>query len=186
MIENRQKEWSELEQNAVQMLDNFDLLPKESILKFYRPTLRLWIYPSFDFYKVWNFCEPNFKTTQPKNLKIVRASWNQNEDYQRLSDPIEGLKKGFETTPKIEVESIDFERESFEQLLSDLQKISFSAFANYKNSIGIDGVRHGIETFDFTHKTSISWWSIYPKEWQDLVEWFEKTINYLETEFAKR
>ncbi len=185
MLEKREKEWNELEAKAMKMLENPYLLPKEAILKFYNPVLRLWVYPSFEPYKVWIFSEPNFKTIRLENLKIICAVWDRNEDFLRLDDPLEGLKKGFHTEPKIEVRSIEITKEVFERIFSELKVIRFPAFANYRKSVGIDGVRYGIETFDFTHRTNISWWSVYPEEWQNLVEWFEKTTAYLENEFSK-
>jgi len=185
MLEKREKEWNELKAKAIKMLDNPPLLPKEAVLKFYNPVLRLWIYPSFEPFRVWIFSEPNFKTIRLENLKIIRAFWDQNEDFRRLNDPLEGLKKGFHTEPKIEVQSIEITREMFDGIFSELKQIPFPAFANYRKSVGIDGVRCGVETFDFTHRTNISWWSVYPEEWQSLIDWFERTIDFLETGFSK-
>jgi hypothetical protein len=186
MIEKREKEWNELEAKAEKLLNNpYLLLRKDAILKFYDPILRLWIYPSFEPYQVWLFNEPNFKTIHVENLKVIRAVWNRNEDYLRLNHPLEGLKDGFHTEPKLEIESIEMEKELFNKIFSDLQQIQFPVFANYRKSIGIDGIRYGIETFDFTHRTNISWWSVYPEEWQNLIEWFEKTTDFLQAKFLK-
>lgn len=183
MIEKREKDWEILEQRAVKTLESSYLLCKDVILKFYKPILRLWIYPSFEPYQVWYFSEPDFKTISLKNFKVIQGIWNRNEDFQRLNNPIEGLKKGFETEPKIEVSSIEIEKEVFEKIFDELRQIQFSAFANYRKSIGIDGVRCGIETFDFTHTTNISWWSVYPKEWQRLIDWFDATILLIRERF---
>jgi hypothetical protein len=94
MIEKREKEWHELEAKAEKLLNNPFLLPKEAILKFYKPILRLWIYPSFESYIVWIFNEPDFRMIQPKNLIIRQIIWDRNADAQRLNNPLEGLKKG--------------------------------------------------------------------------------------------
>jgi hypothetical protein len=185
MIEKRQKEWYELEAKAEKLLNDPRLLPKEAILKFYEPVLRLWIYPSFEPYKIWVFSEPNVKTIRPDKLKVIRAIWQRGEDYQRLNDPIRGLKEGFHTEPKLEVQSIDLTKELFDMIFSKLQQIQFSVFANYRKSVGVDGVRYGIETFNSTHRTNISWWSVYPEEWQSLIDWFEQTTDFLENEFSK-
>lgn len=183
MIEKRQNQWNLLEDKALKMLATLDLLPKEAVLKFYQPILRLWIYPSFEPYRVWHFCKPDFKTINPKKIRIIKAVWNRNEDSRRLGDPLKGLKEGFELEPRIEVSSIEIEMEFFETIFDELKQIQFPAFANYRNSIGIDGVRSGIETFDFTHRTTISWWSVYPTEWQKIVDWFEKVRKFLEEKF---
>lgn len=185
MIEKREKQWLELEAKAEKLLENPYLLPKEAILKFYSPVLRLWTYPSFEPYKVWIFSEPDFRTIRPKNLKIIRAFWDRNEDYRRLSHPLEGLKKGFHSEPEIEVRSIEITKEVFEQIFCELKQIRFPAFSNYRRIMGTDGVQSGIETFDLTHRTTVSWWSVYPEEWEGLIDWFEKTIAFLECEFSK-
>lgn len=164
MIEKRDKEWQELESKAENLLQNSGLLPKDAILKFYNPILRLWIYPSFSPYKVWIFYEPDFRTIQPENLIVRQIIWERDADGQRLNNPLEGLEKGFHTEPKLEIESTEIKKEIFTKIFSELQQIHFPAFANYRKSVGIDGIRYGIETFDFTHKTNISWWSIYPEE----------------------
>jgi hypothetical protein len=95
------------------------------------------------------------------------------------------LKEGFHTEPKLEIKAIEITKETFNKIFNDLQQIQFPAFANYGKSVGIDGIRYGIETFDFTHRTNISWWSYYPEEWQSLVDWFENMTKFLEEEFSK-
>ena len=129
MIENRKNEWSELEAKAMEILENPRLLPKDAILKFYQPVLRVWIYPSFSPYKVWVFSNPDFKTIRPKNLKVIEVTWDKNEDYRRLNNPLEGLKKGFGTRPKLEIKSIEIESEVFESIYTELKQVQFSAFA---------------------------------------------------------
>jgi hypothetical protein len=184
MVENRQEEWQMLESKAMQMLEKPRLLPKDAILKFYEPILRLWIYPSFSPYKVWIFYEPNFRTIALSNLIIREITWDRGKDYERLTNPLTGLKKGFDTEPRFEFKSFEIEKETFDRFFSELKQIEFSAFANYK-MIGIDGVTSGIETIGFICNTRISWWSNYPKEWKNLVGWFENTTDFLQGEFSK-
>ncbi len=185
MIEKREKEWQELETKAFQMLENPSFLSKDTILKFCQPILRLWIYPSFEPHKMWIFYEPDFRTIQPKTLIVRQVVWDRNDDGQRLNDPLKGLKEGFHTEPTFEIKSIEITKENFNKMFDELQNIQFPAFANYKKSIGIDGVRCGIETYDFTHHTNIYWWSVYPKEWQNLVNWFNEAKHFLEIEFSE-
>jgi hypothetical protein len=185
MIEKREDEWQELETKAERMLENPWLLPRDAILKFYKPILRLWEYPSFSPYKVWVFCKPDFRTINPQTLIIRKVIWDRNADFDRLEKPLEGLKKGFDTIPRFEIKSVEISKGIFDEIFSELKQIQFPAFANYGKTIGIDGVRYGIETFDFTHRTNISWWSHYPEEWQNLVEWFEKTTDFLQAKFSK-
>ncbi len=185
MIEKRQKEIKELEENAMQILDNPELLPKDSAFNFWNPILRLWVYPSFETYKVWVFYEANYQTIKLTDISIREITWDRLADLERLMNPLEGLKKGFDTKPQIESKSVKIEAESFKDIFNSLQNIDFPAFANYKRNIGVDGVYYGIETIDFTHNTTVSWWSVYPKEWEKLIEWFEKVTNFLEETFAE-
>ena len=123
MIEKREDEWQELETKAERMLENPWLLPRDAILKFYRPILRLWIYPSFSPYKVWIFCKPDFRKINPMTFIIREVTWDRNADAQRLNNPLEGLKKGFHTEPEIELKSIEIEKEMFDKIFSELKQI---------------------------------------------------------------
>lgn len=185
MIEKREKEWRELESRALSLLENPNLLAKDAVLKFYEPILRLWIYPSFSPYKVWVFGEPDFQTKKAKNLIIREVIWDRNTDFKRLANPLEGLKKGFDAEPNFEIKSVEIQKEAFDKIFSELEQIRFPAFAGYKKTIGIDGIRYGIETFETTHRTNVSWWSVYPEEWQNLVEWFEKITGFLQAKFSE-
>ena len=169
----------------MQMLDNPEFLPKDSAFNFWNPILRLWVYPSFEPYKVWIFYEANYRTIKLTDIFIRQVVWDRESDYERLLNPLEGLKRGFNTQPKIESKSLKVKAKVFEELFTSLQKIDFPAFANYNNSFGIDGVRCGIEAIESTHKTSIAWWSSYPDEWKDIIEWFENTKNFLKRTFAE-
>lgn len=183
MRENRPEDWQQLQLKAREILDNPDLLPKDALLKFYQPLLRLWIYPSFAPNKAWLFYKPNFRTINSKIFIVREVTWDGNADYKRLANPLEGLKRGFHSEPEIAIKSIEIEQQIFEEIFSDLKTIQFPAFASY-GSFGIDGTSYGIETFDFTGNTRISWWSHYPTEWQNLIEWFQKTTRYLEQSFS--
>lgn len=53
MVENREKEWQQLEERAMYLLKNPDALSKAEALKTHKLYLRLWQYHSFEPYKVW-------------------------------------------------------------------------------------------------------------------------------------
>jgi hypothetical protein len=185
MVEKRQDEWRELEEKTIRLLSNPNLLPIDAIAKYYQPILRLWIYPSLSSFKVWIFCEPDFRTTNKKDLIVCEVTWDRNADYKRLANPLEGLKKGFDSEPRLEIKSLEIEREIFDEIFSELKHVQFTAFANNTKTIHVDGVRCGIEAFDFTHRTSISWWCDSPDEWRNLFEWFEKTTDFLQAKFSE-
>lgn len=185
MLEKREKEFQELEQKALRMLENPKLLPNDETTKNFTATLHLWISPSFTPDKHWYFYKPHRRLNpQPKPF-IRQMIWQKQNDFQRLNDPLIGLKEGFHTEPTFEIKKIEIEKEFFEKLNKQLSEISFPPFVE-DEMLGLDGQQSGIETLGFYHRTRVSWWSVYPKEWQSIVEWFEKTRHYLETEFSKK
>lgn len=185
MAENRQKEVRELEQKALRMLENPQLLPNDETTKNFVPTLHLWIAPSFKPDKHWIFYKPHRRLNPPPKPFVRQIIWQKDFDFRRLYDPLTGLKEGFHTEPTFEIKKIEIEKVFFENLNKQLSEISFPAFVE-DEMLGLDGEKSGIETLGFYHPARVSWWSVYPKEWQNLVGWFEKTRNYLEAEFSKQ
>ena len=184
MIENREKEWCELEQKALQMLENPRLLPLDEITKHFDPILHLWIAPSFTPRKQWVFYKPHINLNPQPQPLVRELFWNRQKDYSRLCNPLVGLKEGFDKEPRMQFRSHEINQNVLENLLETLAKITLPVFVR-DDSLCLDGVRFGIETFGFFNSAKIVWWSSYPEEWQDLVNWFEKTTKYLETEFSK-
>lgn len=185
MSEKREKEFQELEQKALRMLENPQLLPNDETTKHFTATLHLWSAPTFTPDRHWFFYKPQTQLNpQPKPF-VRQMIWQKDIDFQRLNDSLIGLREGFYTEPTFEMKKVEIENELFENLHKQLSEISFPAFAEDEN-LGRDGKKFGIETLGFYHRARVSWWSVYPKEWQNIVEWFEKTKNYLEKEFSKQ
>lgn len=185
MSERREKEVWELEQNALRMLENPNLLPQDETTKHFSPTLHLWISPTFTPDKHWFFYKPQ-RQLNPQPKPFVRQMiWLRENDLRRLSDPLVGLQEGFHPEPTFEIKKVEIEKEIFENLHKQLSELSFPAFAK-DEILGLDGERYGVETLGFYHRARVSWWSVYPDEWNNLVEWFEKTRNFLENEFLKQ
>jgi hypothetical protein len=182
MIEKREKEWQELEQKALQMLENPQLLPKDETTKKGVLTLHLWISPTFTPDKHWFFYKPQPQINPPPKPFVRQMIWQKQNDFQRLNNPLIGLQEGFHAEPTFETKTIEIEKEMLEKLHQQLSEISFPAFAS-DEILGLDGERFGIETTAFYHQARVSWWSVYPKEWQKLVDWFEKTQEFLEKSF---
>lgn len=185
MTEKREKEFQELEQKALRMLENPRFLPEDETTRNFVPTLHLWIAPTFTPDRHWYFYEPQ-RQLNPQPKPFVRQMiWQRQSDFQRLNNPLTGLQRGFHTEPTFEIKKFEIEKEMFENLHRQLSEISFPAFAK-DEILGLDGERFGIETLGFYHQARVSWWSVYPKEWQNIVEWFEKTKGFLENEFSNQ
>lgn len=179
MIENRAKEWQELEQKALQMLNNPRLLPKDEINKHFNPTLHLWISPTFTPEKHWVFYQPQ-PQINPQPQPIVRQIiWTRDEDFQRLNN-----QQGFQAEPTFEIKTIEIEREFFRKIHIQLSKIKIPPFLDVEMN-GRDGKLFGVETLDYFYNAKISWWSEYPEEWKELADWYEKINTFLEEKFNK-
>lgn len=182
MIERREKEWQELEAKASQMLWNFQLLPKDETTRNFTPTLHLWISPTFTPEKHWFFYKPRPQINpQPKPF-VRQMIWQKQSDFKRLNDPLTGLQEGFHAEPTFETKTVEIAKEMLENLHQKLSEIRFPAFVK-DEILGLDGERYGVEIVGFYHQARVSWWSVYPKEWQELVRWFEKIQEFLEESF---
>lgn len=185
MIENREKEWQELEAKALQMLGNPKLLPKDETIKNFAPTLHLWISPTFTAEKHWVFYKPRSQINpQPKPF-VRQMIWQKQSDFQRLNNPLIGLHKGFQAEPTFETKIVEIEKEMLNASHQQLSEINFPAFTK-DEILGLDGERFGVEILGFYHQAKVSWWSVYPKEWQKLIDWFEKIQAFLEEIFSDR
>lgn len=184
MIEKREKEFQELRQKVLRMFENPKFLPNDETTKNFTPTLHLWIAPTFTPDKHWFFYKPQRQLNpQPKPF-VRQLIWQRQNDFQRLNDPLVGLKEGFHADPTFEIKKIEIERNFLENFHKQLSEISFPAFVE-DDILGLDGEKSGIETLGLYHRARVSWWSVYPQEWQNIVEWFEKTRRFLENEFSK-
>lgn len=184
MTENREKEWLNLLSKATQMLENPRLLPTDRKNKQFNPTLHLWISPSFTPAKHWIFYKPQLQINpQPKPV-VREIVWERIKDYERLHNPLVGLKEGFHTEPTFNIKTIEVEKEFFDKLHNDLAKIQITPFI--KNEIlGLDGEHFGVETLGSYHSAKITWWSSFPEEWRELVDWYEKVRKFLEENFSE-
>ena len=182
MIEKREKEWQELEAKARQMLGNLHLLPKDETTKNFAPTLHLWITPTFTPEKHWVFYKPRPQINPQPNPFVRQLIWQKQSDYKRLNNPLTGLQEGFHADPTFETKTVEIEKEMLDALHQQLSEIRFPAFARDK-ILGLDGERCGIEILGFYHQARVSWWSVYPDDWQELVRWFEKIQTFLEEKF---
>ena len=182
MIENREKEWQQLESTARQMLDNPRLLPIDSITKNFTPTLHLWISPTFTPEKHWVFYQPQPHINPQPTPIVQQIIWQKDADFQRLNNPLIGLQNGFHSEPTLEIKTIEIENEKFQKLLTQLSKVYLPPFIQPEMN-GRDGEVCGVETLDYFYSGRITWWSEHPKVWQDLANWFEKVRKFLEEHF---
>ena len=185
MLEKREKEWFELEAKAKQMLENVRLLPQAETTKNFVPTLHLWISPTFTPEKHWIFYKPRPQINPQPQPLVRQLIWQKQRDFNRLNDPLTGLREGFHAEPTFETKTVEIEKETLETWHQQLSEIRFPAFAR-DEVFGLDGETFGVEIIGFYHQARVAWWSVYPQEWQKLVDWFEKIQDFLEEKFNDR
>jgi hypothetical protein len=183
MTENREKEWQNLLTKATQMLENPHLLPTDRKNKQFNPILHLWVSPTFTPDKHWVFYTPQHQLNpQPKPI-VRQIIWRKEMDYQRLNNPLIGLEEGFHTEPTFETKTVEIEKEIFDKLHNDLAKIQLPPFIK-DEILGLDGEHFGVETLGFYHNAKITWWSTFPEEWKELVDWYKGVKGFLDKHFS--
>src|SRR5262249_43449368 len=136
-IERREREFNQLTTQAMCRLERpQDTMPTETVNQL-RPYCRLWHYPSFGVYKSWLVFVPY----KEKNLGLTmvrQVFWNRPGDFERFTNPFEGLKRGLSINPTIDVTDATVKLEDLFQELSLLKDICIpiSGFAQH---IGLDG-----------------------------------------------
>lgn len=182
MIEDREKEWQNLQAKALQMLENPRTLPNDLQVKQFNQTLHLWISPTFTLEKHWVFYKPQPQINpQPKPI-VQQIIWQKTVDFQRLNDPLIGLEEGFHIEPTFEIKTIEIESEFYRKIRAELSKIKLSPFMEVESD-GRDGEIFGVETLDLFYSGRIIWWSSSAVEWQELIDWYEKVRRFLEEKF---
>lgn len=78
----QKSQWPEFEKAALGQLEK----PQVENL------LLLWRYPHFGEYTAWHLT----------NRGLERRTWNRPQDFLMVSEPIEGIRRGFEAQPTIQ------------------------------------------------------------------------------------
>jgi hypothetical protein len=183
MTKNREKEWQNLLTKATQMLENPHLLPTDRKNKQFNPTLHIWISPTFTPDKHWVFYTPQHQLNpQPKPI-VRQIVWRKELDYPRLMNPETDLQDEVQLEPTFEIKTIEIEKEDFDKIRCELEKIAVSPFIS-DEILGLDGEHFGVETLGFYHNAKITWWSSFPEEWKELVDWFKRVNGFLDKHFS--
>lgn len=181
MIENREKEWQNLQAKALQMLENPRFLPKELQVKNFNQTLHLWISPTFTPDKHWIFYTPQPQINpQPKPI-VQQIIWQKDADFQRL----QSLQEDFPFEPTFDIKTLEIEGEFYRKIRAELSKIKILPFLEVEMN-GRDGDIFGVETLDLFYSGKITWWSECPNEWKELSDWYDKVRKFVEKEFNDR
>jgi hypothetical protein len=175
-VERREAAWAELEANAVNLLENGALAiqPLNAV-----PLLRLWEYKCLGQYRSWIVF--NSRHSGPSILAPFAREviWDRPADSRRLRvDPLEGLRKGFHSTPSIEVR---------DQILSESElALHLEQCPNFPvtmtmwgRGIVLDGTWFGFRTFGQLARVELSWCSNGPSEWRNFIAWASELRAFL-------
>jgi hypothetical protein len=162
MKEQRQKALQELQEKAIAELDftNPAILSAAETLIMY-----LSIRPSFEDWRSW------FLSKNVSSQYVARqVLWRKVFDFQRFSDPLMGLKYGWNPDPTLETESFSLEKEAFETLFVTVRKIELPPPAN--SNIVLDGTEWLLRMPGYFHDQIVIW-NAEPKE---LTSWAKRTL----------
>jgi hypothetical protein len=181
-IEQRQKELNELESRAHSHLINAENLEPTEMVQQLLTVCRLWNYPSFKVHKSWTVFMPPSSESRSDITFAREVTWNRPEDLERLSDPLIGLKKGFDLNPSIEVKDAIVNLKDFYLELDKLNSINIPVVPK-SEVFGLDGEIRGFHHCLPNKEIKLQWWFDGPIEWKDLTCWQTEMQEFLERHF---
>ncbi len=164
-IEARQAEFALLQQQAYAALK--DIIPSSEASHF---LMRLSIYPAFFKYVSWVIFESH-------NLFVRQVIWDRPGDFHRFFDPMEGLRKGWHTTPTLSIAEANIEKSVFYPLFDQRLQIPLP---KTERSMAIDGEAWYLHV-PGSFENHILAWNAVGREKDDrqlLIEWAEKLHEF--------
>ena len=148
------------EERATQLLENPLLYPGLPQKKRPRVLLRLWHYPAFEPHASWVIIEDDTK------YFLRRVVWDQRVD---IVSP----------EPQTYATEAPINKCVLDELMNKLQGIELPPFIPV-DTVGIDGVRNGLEFGSYMASARLSWWCDPPPQWAPLQSWHNDAIDVLE------
>jgi hypothetical protein len=175
--EQRQTEFGQLERLAMGYLAAPHSVPKADDLGNWRFLLRLWHLPAFGAYRSWGLYRHQSPASRQVRSLVRQVTWGRPGDDERLSDPLEGLERGYHIQPTIETRDRPLVTEELNERLAELGEISFPVFGG--GGLGIDGELFGIERPIYEDR--VQWWCEGPESWKGLTFWASSMREWLAT-----
>jgi len=170
MPEARQSEFSVLQERAYEALENV-APPKPSAILL----LKLAVYPAFFNFASWAvFSHANNSTS----LLVRQTIWDRLSDSHRFFDPMEGLRKGWHTSPNLSVVEKDIDKTAFAILFDKAEQIIIPFETN--PPLVLDGERWYLHIPSLFEGRNLTWNS-GPAEWKELIQWADEMRALLAT-----
>ena len=134
------------------------------------PRLSVFHIPSFVDATGWTI----YYLPREKSYKLQTVIWRQQADGRRMEDVMHGRVLRVSPEPTLEERYSDFSRDSAEQMIATLGRITIPLLA--RQNIGCDGESFGVRV---EHNFEVEWWCDGPKEWAELTRWARDSIDVL-------
>lgn len=168
MIEHREREWAEVEALALRLLEHpKDLEPREPIRR-YGSVVRLWHYPAFAPQRTWTILTPGRKAPPGAGPMVREVLWDRQADGRCLFEELPPSEPG--TLPRMGVRDAFLPATELQRLLDAAAQLSIPLVLASK-TLGLDGERFGLETYNFSPFMRLEWWCDGPTEWRHFTDW---------------
>lgn len=156
--------FANVEQIVRQYFATPQTVPAAEELKGWSLQIRLWHEPAFHPSQSWAIFQRRGRVGTPTLFKIRSIVWHRLVDYRRFCEPLEGLAKGWNPQPTIEVRDAPLDAEEFEKRIASLREIPFPPLA--RQPCVLDGECFGVAL----EGINLEWWCDGPESWQPFVQ----------------
>lgn len=150
-LENRPVEREALEMRGQHALEHAAQHEPREAVRNLQPLLRLWHYPASFAYVSWTVFDP----PDASRTRLVRqVRWDRPHDLLRFSDPLEGVRQGFQAPPTIFVRDARVEDDKFRADVQDLSRVPIPV-VGIEAPFGVDGEVFGLHLYGYFLATQI-------------------------------
>jgi hypothetical protein len=169
-MERRDAELRELHERALHGLEHAEELEPRASVRRRTASLRLWQYPARGAFSSWTVLSPRGLSAEGPPTLVREVVWDRFHEAARLTDPMEGRRRGFHRHPTLAVRDAEVDETELSQLMEQAKRISIPVVA-IEECPGLDGVTCGLATDGFLGAVRLEWWCDGPREWRDLIAW---------------
>jgi hypothetical protein len=178
-MEKRHQELYELRDRARWALEHAEHQePCEAVQRLH-VLLRLWHYPAFDLHTSWTVFQTQGSSRETAQLSIRQVVWDNIRDSQRLTDPMEGLRRGFHTHPTLRICDAAVGFDEYNDIVATGRHLAIP-MVGVEESVGLDGETFGIEIEEFLTHRRLEWWCSGPEEWRPFTKWVASLRSFLQ------
>lgn len=141
--------------------------------------LQLWRHPACDSWSSWTVYSPWHGMTT--TALVRRAIWDYPGDRAAMNDPPKIASRIGSSKPTVYVTDATMEWKAVQEWLGQLAEIRVPLV--HTHHLGTDGETRGIRCGDHFLSMEFQWWGDGPKDWKDLLKFYERARNACEDSF---